>query len=422
MFKLPKLTSVQLVMALRSASIVVQTCLVLFVVMVLGYDLPGEYMLAVIVAEVVFNVAWYTYYQRGNTEQKSHLVLQLIADVIFLGWLLYFSGGATNAFVSLLLIPIAIAAVSLPLKGLTFVALTAIATYSWLLWLMPMHVMHGNMEAHFIGMWMNFLLSALVVSVVVNQMSLIIRRRELTIARFREEQLKQERIIALGVASAQVTHDLATPIASLQLMADELKEESTVEPELMRGIDQQLTRCAEKLHAFRQMSEDIKINKRVEYSSQQLFNQIKRHCQLNYPQVSFRFSSKEAVQHSKMVVADGSLVPAIVNVINNAIIASAELNSNQVDIVSHQNEQFWQLRIRDFGNGFKTDQFSQLGTIPQESKTGFGMAILLSNSSLERLGGALELTNHQEGGAEVVMTLPFDKSNKSSCMTEELKP
>ncbi len=420
MVNLPKLTSIQLVMALRSVSIVVQTCLVLFVVMALSYELPVEYMMAVILAEVVFNVAWYVYYQRGNAEQKSHLVLQLIGDVIFLGWLLYFSGGATNAFVSLLLIPIAIAAVSLHLKGLAFVALTAIATYSWLLWLMPMHVMHGNMEAHFIGMWMNFLLSAVVVSVVVNQMALIIRRRELTIAQFREEQLKQERIIALGVASAQVTHDLATPIASLQLMVDELKDESNIEPELMQGIEQQLARCSEKLHAFRQMSEDIKVNKRVEYSAKQLFNQIIRHCQLNYPHVDFRFSVQCETTASNIVKADGSLIPAIVNVINNAVIASGELESNQVDIISSEVNSQWQLSIRDFGKGFDTGQFIQLGNVPQPSEQGFGMAILLSNSSLERLGGALKLTNHQQGGAEVVMTLPLVQSQSHNAVKKEL--
>lgn len=407
MFSIPKLTSIQIVMALRSASIFIQTGLVLFVVLALGYELPIFNMMAVIVAEFVFNTLWYVYYQRGNLEKKAHLVTQLIADVLFLGCLLYFSGGATNAFVSLLLIPIAIAAVSLPLRGLAFVACSAIATYSILLWLMPMHMMHGNMEAHFIGMWLNFLFSTAVVSIVVNQMASIIHRRELTIARYREEQLKQERIIALGVASAQVTHDLATPIASLRLMADELKEDSAVDPELMTSIDQQLSRCSEKLHAFRQMSEDIKLNKRVEYTGQQLFKQIMRHCQLNYPHVNFRFSEQLNKDDSRVVKADGSLVPAIVNVINNAVIASGELSSNQVDITSVESNSYWQLSIRDFGNGFKPEQFSQLGHLPQPSEKGFGMAILLSNASLERLNGKLELTNHLQGGAQVKMSLPF---------------
>lgn len=94
--------------------------------------------------------------------------------------------------------------------------------------------------------------------------------------------------------------------------------------------------------------------------------------------------------------------------INNAVVASNALQSNQVDIASIEVNEQWKLVIRDFGNGFKTEQFAQLGSVPQPSDRGFGMAILLSNASLERLDGKLELTNHQHGGAQVVMTLPLN--------------
>ena len=404
--KLKNLTSIQLVMALRSASIVIQTALVLFVTLGLGYELPILSMMLVIALELAFNVYWFVLYKLGKPERKLHLIIQLVADVIFLGWLLYFSGGATNAFVSLLLIPIAIAAVSLSLRALAFVTAAAISTYSLLLWLMPMHVMHGNMEAHFIGMWLNFLFSAAVVSVVVNQMAAIIHQRELTIARFREDQLKQERIVALGVASAQVTHDLATPIASMRLLMDELKEEQCYDEELIEDIDKQLSRCSENLHAFRQMTDDIKQNKKHNVSTPKLFKQVKQHCQLTYPQIDFRFQEPD---DSGAVHADSSLIPAIVNVINNAVIASTELDSKQVDISSGISQKNWQLTIRDFGKGFKANQFAQLGSVPQQSEQGFGMAILLSNVSLERLGGALTLENHQDGGAKVVLSLPINE-------------
>ena len=403
--KITKLTSIQLVMALRSVAILIQTILILAVVLVLNYELPLLSLMTVVITELAFNVFWYAFYRNGKPEQKIHLVIQLLADVIFLGCLLYLSGGATNAFVSLLLIPIAIAAVSLSLKGLAFITLAAIAIYTFLLWLVPIHAMHGNMEAHFIGMWINFLFSAVVVSVVVNRMAYTIHQRELTIAKFREEQLKQERIIALGVASAQVTHDLATPIASMRLLMDELKEEAEYDQEIIADIDTQLARCSDNLHAFRQTTDDIKQNKRVSYSVCSIFSQVKQHCQLNYPQIDFRF---QALQNTATIRADSALVPAIVNVINNAVIASTQMQSQQVDITSKIVEQQWQLVIRDFGKGFKTEHFSQLGSVPLQSEQGFGMAIMLSNASIERLKGHLSLENHQQGGAQVVISLPLE--------------
>ncbi|MBA6254075.1 hypothetical protein [Colwellia sp. MB3u-55] len=88
-----------------------------------------------------------------------------------------------------MLIPIA--AVTLTPLLLGSVALLAIASYSVLLWLLPMSVMHGNMQSHFIGVWINFLFSSIVVATVVGQMARRIPQKEQAIAAFREEQLKQ---------------------------------------------------------------------------------------------------------------------------------------------------------------------------------------------------------------------------------------
>ncbi|MFM9745868.1 hypothetical protein ACKI2C_50795, partial [Streptomyces brasiliscabiei] len=83
--------------------------------------------------------------------------MQLTADVLFLSVLLSLSGGATNAFVSLLLLPIMIAAVSVSAKGLAYIAVLAISAYSLLLYKMPQHSMHHmDMTSHFVGMWVNF--------------------------------------------------------------------------------------------------------------------------------------------------------------------------------------------------------------------------------------------------------------------------
>ena len=88
-----------------------------------------------------------------------------------------------------------------------------------------MSVMHGNMQGHFIGMGINFLFSTLVVALVVGKMARSINKQQKAIAKYRENLLKQEQVTALGVASAQITHQLATPIATVQLLAEELSED-----------------------------------------------------------------------------------------------------------------------------------------------------------------------------------------------------
>ncbi|NMP30245.1 HAMP domain-containing histidine kinase [Thalassotalea sp. M1531] len=400
---LKRLSVLELILALRAISIVTQLGLVLFVNLALGYELPWVPLFTIITIEVVFNGLCFWFYKLRATKGAKHIVIQLLADVVFLGCLLYFSGGATNAFVSLLLIPIAIAAVSLSYLRMLLVAVAAVGTYSLLLWAMPMHVMHGNMEGHFIGMWINFLFSALVVSVVVGQLAQMITQREATIARYREEQLKQERIMALGVASAQVTHDLATPLATINLLVEELQESDEHQPEVIEDLVKQVARCSENLHAFRQTTEQIKTNQKQRVSSEKLFKQIKHHCQLNYPQCKFQFLSECA---ETVIEADGALIPAIVNIIDNAVEANKHTDKNQINVSTSIVDETWRLAIKDFGKGFLAEQTSQLGAYPQASEQGLGISVLLSNASLERINGKLELANHSDG-AQVNISIPI---------------
>ncbi len=410
------LSQINTIITLRSVMIIIQIILLFFVTQVLHYQLPLTPLVSIVTLEILFTLACYVYYRNGQEAGQLALFAQVIADVIFLSLLLYFSGGATNAFVSLLLIPIAIAAVTLPLWMLAIIALLAIAAYSFMLWMMPMHVMHGNMEGHFIGMWINFLFSTSIVALVVGKLARSIHEKELAIARYREEQLKQEKIIALGIASAQVTHQLATPLATAQLLADELDEEYPND-EIVADLQQQLQRCGESLHNFRQMTFDIKTQVAKPVACQKILHELQEYINLNYPDITLKQPQilPNTVLEKSFVFADGALLPAIFNLINNAVRATKANNSDEIELLmtlkKSNNKQSvvdqWCLTIRDFGQGFTTSKLTKLGVELVDSEQGLGMAVFLSHASLERLGGKLTLTNHQQGGAVVTLILPL---------------
>lgn len=404
---LKRFSQIHTIIALRSVAIVIQFFLILFVNIALNYELPWMPLLAVIATEIIFTLVSYFYYS-GKEASKLSLFGQICADIAFLALLLYFTGGATNAFVSLLLLPISIAAVTLTSVMLSMVALFAVASYSVLLWLLPMHVMHGNMEGHFIAMWINFLFSAIVVATVVGKMARSINQRELAISVYREEQLKQEKVIALGVASAQVTHQLATPMATVQLLADELEEDFPNNP-VIEDMQQQLTRCRESLDSFRQMVFDIKQQATEQIKCTDIIYQIEENLNINYPDinVAIRYLNEDENQNDYSVIADASLLPAILNLVNNGIRATKSKQRKEIELTSGIIEQKWQLEIRDYGPGFSLSELAELGVKPVASEQGLGMAVLLSHASLERLGGKLALTNHHQGGALVTLTLPI---------------
>lgn len=407
-----KTSKIEVIIALRCVAILIQLLLILFVNLGLAYQLPWTPLITIIALEAFFTLGSYLYYRHNhlseiNTIQRAVLV-QICADIVFLSLLLFFSGGATNAFVSLLLIPIAIAAVTLSPILLALVAILAITSYSILLWFLPMSVMHGNMQGHFIGMGINFLFSTLVVALVVGKMARSINQQELAIAAYRENLLKQEQVTSLGVASAQVTHQLATPIATVQLLTEELSDDFP-DNDIVLEMQSQLSRCKDSLAQFRAMVFDIneQVIKRI--NCLLLCEEIIDNVRINHPEITVELQQniQKDSANNMSVSADTALLPAIINLINNAIRASKANNSKALNLTSEIIDDKWQLTIRDYGKGFTLKMLNELGVKPVNSEQGFGMAVFLSHASLERLKGKLSLTNHQDGGALVTLSLPI---------------
>ncbi|MBO9490663.1 HAMP domain-containing histidine kinase [Endozoicomonas sp. G2_1] len=399
----------QLVILLRFISIAIQVLVISLAVTVWQYQVELTPLAVVIFAELIFNISSYyllKHFNQRTTIGDWSLFGQIMADVIFLSLLLYFSGGASNAFVSLLLMPIAIAAVTLPKLLITLVTLTAVIAYSLLLAMLPDHASHHvDMSQHFTGMWINFLFSALVVSVVVARMAFSLNKKERILAQIREEQLRQEKLLTLGVASVQVTHQIATPIASVQLLIDELSEQQPNDP-IVDELQQQLKRCQQSLGQFRQLATEVRQQKISPLSCSNLVKQITEHTTLNFPELTLEWLNHSKLPEQAAIASDSSLIPAILNLIQNAQRANPK-SMTSIEISSEIKNRHWHVAIRDFGVGFNLASLAELGEQPIVSEQGLGMAVMLSHVSLERLGIKLSLSNHSEGGAIAELIIPL---------------
>lgn len=395
----------------RFLAIIAQLVIVFIASNLWHYQLNEFALYLVIALETIFTTLSFLYFRKYGEAGQFGLFVQILSDVVVLTLLLNFSGGATNAFVSLLLIPIAVSAVCLTISLQFLVLLSAIVGYSILLWLMPEHAMHHiDMKEHFIGMWLNFLVSALVVFFVVARMALSINKREKAIARAREEQLKQERLLTLGVASAQVTHQLATPIATVQLLIDELEEEQPNNV-VIADVQQQLQRCSSNLSLFRQLARDVREQKSSVVSGEDFLADLQEHININFPNMKVNWINKECELTSLHLLKDPSLLPAVLNLVQNAIRASKNNGNQSIDIISQTNNNNWQLLIRDFGLGFSKQELSELGVKPVISEQGMGMAVFLSHASFERLNIKLSLSNYivdsHVAGGQAILSIPI---------------
>ena len=385
---------------LRSGAIAVQLIAVLSVYFLLEHQIALLPLLVVIAIEAIFQLVSVFAYRNVSQARPIGMLMQLTADVLFLTILLSLSGGATNAFVSLLLLPIMIAAVTLREKGLAYIAVLAIAAYSFLLIRMPDHSMHQmNMSGHFIGMWVNFVLSASVIALVIGAMSRALKERERTIAKAREQQLRNEQLVTLDGAAAQITHQLASPIANLQLLFEELLEEQPNNPVVVQ-MQTPLKQCARQLNDFRRLSAQLRNKNTTEHITvNQLQTQITDTLLLQYPDQHINWLSEPIAATLK---SDAMLLPAILNLLQNACIANQKNNQTQLELSWQQDNQHSEsiyLLIRDFGSGFSQSQLAELGGQLMPSSQGMGLAVLLSNVTFERLNGSLTLYNHAGGGA-----------------------
>jgi len=385
---------------LRSGAIAVQLIAVLSVYFLLEHQIALLPLLVVIAIEAIFQLVSVFAYRNVSQARPIGMLMQLTADVLFLTILLSLSGGATNAFVSLLLLPIMIAAVTLREKGLAYIAVLAIAAYSFLLIRMPDHSMHQmNMSGHFIGMWVNFVLSASVIALVIGAMSRALKERERTIAKAREQQLRNEQLVTLDGAAAQITHQLASPIANLQLLFEELLEEQPNNPVVVQ-MQTPLKQCARQLNDFRKLSAQLRNKNTTEHITvNQLQTQIIDTLLLQHPDQHINWLSEPIAATLK---SDAMLLPAILNLLQNACIANQKNNQTQLELSWQQDNQHSEciyLLIRDFGSGFSQSQLAELGGQLMPSSQGMGLAVLLSNVTFERLNGSLTLYNHAGGGA-----------------------
>ncbi|BAJ03722.1 sensor histidine kinase [Shewanella violacea] len=355
--------------------------------------------------------------------KDSGLFVPLLLDTAFWITWLYFSGGATNAFISLLLIPIAIAAVILPRWAPWTLTLISTFAYSLMLYAVPENQMrhHGmDMSSHYLGMWFNFVISSLVMTTSVAFIAKRMRRQDAELAYMREAQLRQEKLLALGTASAQMAHQLATPLSSLRLLVDEVAEELSDDNPAIEEMEAALLRCEHTLNELRLATESIREQKLIETEVGELVTLLRQQLTLLMPELKLELHLAPQARGVQFQT-DTSLLPAILSLVDNASRASEEALGEkrvrieidikslaELDLKSRYGGKSLRLRIRvrDYGTGIPQSLISQLGHKLIESPSGLGVALMLSHASFERLGGTLILGSHPEGGAVAEVSLP----------------
>jgi two-component system sensor histidine kinase RegB len=207
---------------LRWLSIAAQVLAIVLVPRLLPLHLPWLPMAGGVALLLAFNL-WVT--SRARRGAGGSVLLHLGVDIAVLAWQLYWSGGPANPFVSLFIVPIALATALLPARAVLATALMAVLAYG-LLWLdhQPLPHVHGEFDLHLLGMWLNFLLTAAVLAFFGTRIASELARQRAALAAERERSVRDEGLLAVATLAAGAAHAINTPLATLSVVLSDLRD------------------------------------------------------------------------------------------------------------------------------------------------------------------------------------------------------
>lgn len=409
----PASANLQRLFLLRNIAIVGQCIAIAIATYGLDIALPLTAMSVAIGLLVFLNALTWLRLKRTWPVTDLELFVQLLLDVAELSVLLYLSGGSANPFISFYLLPLSIAAATLPRAYSWSMAVLTAACYTVLMfYFLPLphiHEHHGDdFNRHIYGMWFTFLLSAGLISYFVVNMSESLRNRDRLLAQAREEALHNEQIIALGTLAAGAAHELGTPLSTMAVVVREMELDCRDRPELveqLRILSDQVDGCKRTLTQLLAQSDVQRAEGGSALPVDSFINNILAKWQLMRPETKVDYRS-QGVQPTPLIIAEQTLSQAILNLLNNAADASPE----NVEVTAEWTVSELSIEIRDRGPGLTPDALHNLGQPFFTTKgpgKGFGLGLFLSNATISRFGGKVSLFSREGGGACTRILLPL---------------
>lgn len=341
----------------------------------------------------------------AHAVDHDELFLQLLFDLVVLTWLFRESGGSSNPFITYYLVPLAVAASTLAWRQTYCLAVLMLLAYGALFgwpssalqtpW--PWH----SYEGHLLGMWANFGISAGLLVFFLGRMHQRLRAQERHHVEQQRQQLLRDQALALGSLAATAVHDLATPLATLTLLAEEL----TDAPEGVRAdVQAQLQRCRAILAELRVQAQH------PELLPEQTLSALMEHVVAPMRE-SFASADIALVMPTPqaLLALPWKAQQVITQVIKNALEAPA---TRVVVSASVSSGQFY-CQIRDDGPGFTAAILNaaheqRLEPYASQKPDGLGLGLCLALITVDELGGHLLLANDAgASGAVVSIELPI---------------
>ena len=339
--------------------------------------------------------------------------LFLLYDLIQLTLLLYLTGGISNPFSILMIIPTIVSSTFLSM-GTTIILgiLTIFFLFLLTIFHYPLPGIHDSSvtfpKLYLTGYFLAIIVGLVFLSYFGVRFSGESKRRSDAVNKLQQAIAKEYELESLGGQAAAAAHSLGTPLATISVVATELKKELGNNKEFSKDIDlliSQTKRCGEILK---------KISKK-QIKEDEFFSKTKLEDLLDEILISFReTSSKEIILISEENKNNFNFqrTPELIYGLRNFIGNSVKFSKNRVEIILISDDQKIQIKINDDGPGFPEDIIEIIGepyikskSIQVSSNSGTGLGTFLGKTLLERESANLYFSKDIKlKGASVVIT------------------
>jgi len=341
---------------------------------------------------------------KANQLKDLYSMYFLIYDLLQLTFLLYLTGGVSNPFSLLIIVPSIVSSTFLSmgttiiLGTITIISLFFLTKYHEILpgldvysFTFPEYYLEGVLTSIVIGL--------LFLSYFGIRFSGETKKRSVALDKLQQVMAKEYELDSLDGQAAAAAHSLGTPLATISVVAKELKKEIGDKSKHSKDLDlliSQSKRCSDILK---------KISKK-EISEDQFINLIKVESLLEEIIISFEETSDKKItllengdKNKINIKRSPEIVFGLRNFIGNAI----KFANREVLIKLISDEQNLVLIVNDDGPGFAEDIIKLIGEPYLKSrskqiagKAGLGLGIFLGKTLLERKKAQLTFFNNED--------------------------
>jgi two-component system, sensor histidine kinase RegB len=392
------------VMWMRALALGAQVLLLAVVGLLLKVSLPWSVLIIILSALVLLNVITFVRLRQGQAVGSFEVAAQLFADLAAFSFVLYFTGGVTNPFVSLYLPLLGLAAALLPWAQVAVLALFSVVAYTVLMGnYMPLVLANPDDGVHFhlVGMWLNFLVSVLILVGFVARLSSSIRNRDLALGRAQQRLASESRLAALGNQAASIAHQLGTPVSTMATIVSDWKNDPVMqaharEMTILSAQVQSITETLSQLRAQIEVSPRHNADAQTIRPSDWLQSALTIWRTRN-PQHEVRLMPSIASIAGEFKVRKELLELGLITLLDNAAQSQQRASVNQPLQVGMQcDHESLTLFVNDAGGGVDAELLPKIGQQLFQAN-GQGMGLFLLANLLEREGGKLSLRNLNPG-------------------------